>query len=1086
MAPEKAAQPETQDQSIKSRKRQMYEAEVNPALTDARAKNRSVADYLRETPATPLSGATKAGLWGAGAVVLATFAMVVVLKSTRGKPATSDGLPRDNFLAARGKVSPAPVAVSPGPPAVEPAKADTGPAAPGKADVLKRPDLRPKSEQKKETALPSPAVPEKVGWSVTADPAGTGLDIPAGSELSLPIPATKDGTVSVLFPGTPSPVVALGDNHDEAEAREVWDLHSKRKLGVLRGLLGAQPPYALSPDGGILAARFVRPVNQNKDKNDGDQNKDKEKEAGIKTRLAIWSFKTGQEVKQIGLKDPAVDYLDFAGPDTLIVAARGASALQLWSMEKGKKTGELAVPGPFDVESLALSPGRKYLALVIPGDSLLRVYDLSAGKAVGEATLPKPKSEGTWKCLGMTFANDGKALAGAFDVDGKTRVVSWEIASAKVMADHLLDETEGVRRAAGEPGRPVEWLADGEGWLLFGQTLIDRQSGRRIWSLPLGAPDFPPGPRRMVEGDRVLFVVRPSRNQAAVLRAVSLPADEITSARRIVRAGGSAVDAVLPALRPVDLGSTRSVPDPAASWSAAPDPLAKLPKPLLGRPIALKNKLNEVQQVVCSAAEGAQAAVAITTLDRNEVSGNVLAAGQTTVLERYDLTNGKRISQSPLPAVCEPAGLSPEGGRILLRDAEKRERLDVYTSAGGELKHLVGWRPYEKDSGADRSIAWTAFLDQHRVLTLSAAGKLILWAVPDCRAVYVLKDALQGTAVLSPNRKLLAGVAAGSIRVFDPVTGRRLGEAPAPSSEGGDKPGLIAAAFRPDGQQLACLLAGGVLARVDVATGKVLSEFPCPAAPGPWLDWCGPRHVLVNNQSLIDLDRQWKVWHYVGGRQAIGSPDGRHWAAYETFSNAPAYLGGITLPEKNLEKIVALVADKKAPALVRKGSSVTLRLEAAGPPRNPQAWQKSVYDQFAGQLKGNDVRIEDGQPVSLVIKVDEIQTPERFELRWMFPALGDTDTGKKVVPFRVLELEVFFVDGAGKITYEPKQTISLRDVGAITLPPGEKDPEAFLRTLLWSTARQRLSAVRISAFVARSPDGLVKFPGNSSLGSALK
>ena len=57
----------TQEQSIKARKHQLFEADD---LSGEHAPSRSFADCLRETPAAPLSPALKAGLWVLGGVVL--------------------------------------------------------------------------------------------------------------------------------------------------------------------------------------------------------------------------------------------------------------------------------------------------------------------------------------------------------------------------------------------------------------------------------------------------------------------------------------------------------------------------------------------------------------------------------------------------------------------------------------------------------------------------------------------------------------------------------------------------------------------------------------------------------------------------------------------------------------------------------------------------------------------------------------------------------------------------------------------------------------------------------------------------------
>ena len=71
---------ETQEQSIKARKHQLFEADA-PAEVGS---GRPFRDFLRTTPAAPLSGLTRAALWAAGVVV--ALVLVAALFKTFHKP----------------------------------------------------------------------------------------------------------------------------------------------------------------------------------------------------------------------------------------------------------------------------------------------------------------------------------------------------------------------------------------------------------------------------------------------------------------------------------------------------------------------------------------------------------------------------------------------------------------------------------------------------------------------------------------------------------------------------------------------------------------------------------------------------------------------------------------------------------------------------------------------------------------------------------------------------------------------------------------------------------------------------------------
>ena len=73
----------TQEQSIKARKNQLFDADEP---VESSGPRKSLQDCLRETPATPLSTMVKAILWAIGAVVLLLLAVALATGGGRKKP----------------------------------------------------------------------------------------------------------------------------------------------------------------------------------------------------------------------------------------------------------------------------------------------------------------------------------------------------------------------------------------------------------------------------------------------------------------------------------------------------------------------------------------------------------------------------------------------------------------------------------------------------------------------------------------------------------------------------------------------------------------------------------------------------------------------------------------------------------------------------------------------------------------------------------------------------------------------------------------------------------------------------------------
>ena len=71
----------TQEQSIKDRKKQLYDVDAAPVVEGS---TRPFKEFLRDTPAAPLAGGVKAMLWAVGVVV--AFLLAAALFKGLGGP----------------------------------------------------------------------------------------------------------------------------------------------------------------------------------------------------------------------------------------------------------------------------------------------------------------------------------------------------------------------------------------------------------------------------------------------------------------------------------------------------------------------------------------------------------------------------------------------------------------------------------------------------------------------------------------------------------------------------------------------------------------------------------------------------------------------------------------------------------------------------------------------------------------------------------------------------------------------------------------------------------------------------------------
>jgi WD40 repeat protein len=884
-------------------------------------------------------------------------------------------------------------------------------------------------------------------WDVQADPPAQPVSLDDVKDIAITIQANYDSH-NVVLPTAPSPYVVIGRNHDQNESRELWDLKQKKMVARVRGKVGIEKPLALSADGAYLAGNVP-----------------------FKNQVVVLDLKSNKLLGQFDFPQHKPDYIDFAGNQTLVLGFFWGGQVVIYDLTKPDQPRATIKVDRFEKEATATSPGGRYVATT--SNHALHVYSTEDGREV--AMEPLPKGENNWDLngKGMAFSPDGKELVALAEAFGKFYLLLWDATNGKLMAQHGPYQREEIKQH-GYEGQAVQWLPNQDGWLVYGEAMIERQSGKKVESLPFN-DDLKVSARKVLNDGRVLALMGRDGKR---LVAVPLKTEKIAAAMKLAREGGNPLDAALPDVKTSDIvGAKRiSLPTQAVAWGAAPDPKPAAPKSVSSRTITLKTKPPEVVRVLFSDPTKPQAAVA-SQPDKPFGNQPPSLEGKPLILDRFDLTNGKYLGRQELAPAIDLLAFSPDGSTVLTWNYKDRDRLDAYDDAG---KSIAGWRPYESESGDDRQVVWADFLDAKRVLTLGKGGTLVLWQLPECKAEYAMEMACQGTPVFSPGRKYLALFRDGAFHLIDPATGQELGETSATASNPGNN--FVAAAFRHDGGELAAVVAGS-LVRWDMRSGQGVAEFPSQADVKA-LEFCDQDHVLVNGQVLYDLNRKRVVWYYNGGTAATGSPDLLHWLVLGNPFNA-GLLGSLAIPEKKVEDLVAQSENKSVPAMLKAGTKVSIQLESGNPPREADAFRRKLTDALATKLRGVGVTVADGQPVKLVARITEKPTGENLELRKIGPGFRDPGPRNFSVPIRDLDCELLIADPQGPISIA-KNTMHMRQFGMFHIPPGEGDVSGFLFYQAWLGAQGWFSAVGMPSYVARGPQGVIQLPGNTDLNQLVR
>jgi serine/threonine-protein kinase len=272
-------------------------------------------------------------------------------------------------------------------------------------------------------------------------------------------PMTLPRQGDVVFPRYPSGYFAMADRTDR-DTFHVWDLTTMTSNRRFHTVSGMERPMALSPDGRWLAGK-------------------------VGNKVRICDAQTGQ-VATLPLPEGRTDWLDFAGPDRLVTLRVNdpGRGLEVWDLKTQKTAFALPLPNGCAGQA-AVSPDGQMLAL--PGNGLLVLQELRDNARATVLALPKQRGNFALGCRRLAFAPGGSELVGLFEEPFVgLRLVSWDVKRGAVSADHAVPKGS-VRAEFFYPreGPVLEWLPGRKCWLLYGQALIDVQTGELRGAIPL-------------------------------------------------------------------------------------------------------------------------------------------------------------------------------------------------------------------------------------------------------------------------------------------------------------------------------------------------------------------------------------------------------------------------------------------------------------------------------------------------------------------------------------------------------------------------------------------------------------------------
>lgn len=805
------------------------------------------------------------------------------------------------------------------------------------------------------------AASAEAAWNLTPDPfPGWEPAKPATTSRVL-IPNAAGATVEYI-PGWPATVGIYKQKFSELYA-ETYLVPSGRKIGSFKTELpfAKHPALKFSPGGELVAWQ--------------------DDETGI---LHVFDMKTSNQVATLAAPGGAKadrfarrgNRFEFFAPRNLAVYV--GDKIHVWE-DLQEPAKEIPHAG---LEGAERTPGGKYF--IHAANGAVRIADFATGEEKAHYALPA----GSWGKAALS--DDGKELALLSNAD-PAKLLVIDFASGRKVLEHQLDflVSKGGRFARSDDLPPLRWLPERSGWLVSGSQVVERESGKLVWVIPV------PEDRSAFSG-KFDPVVLPTYqilfNGRGGLETAALPLEKIAAAVQVVRQGGEAIDTVMPPITAASFDGAAEIPSGAVrGWNAGPDPAGSV-LAVEWTSFPTKSPINMFRSMYHAPAGKGMVLANFTDHPRWSFDDPTKRPPSKSWYECFEISTGRATSRGVFPNGAYAQAVSPSGALVATLSGEFFDRLDLWQVAGG--KHVGGSRPYaaepsriqsDRDKarqdafsagappgfGADvgvvrsgeaptsgRTMTWVGFASEDVLWTMSAGRKLVCWKIPEFKAIAYEEVPFITELRFSPNHAYLGYLTPNALRWLKAADGTVAGEMPLPASAGD----IGSFRLSPGGDR-AAVLRQGAIHLGDMKDGHFDEPLLLPIPVSNQFAWIGGRYLLLG-EGLYEIQRRAVVWRYVpgGGVRAAGGsdfPDGRLWFAAPTQGGSPlATLAAAALPDPAARKAIEAELASEPVVVLGPGSKVRLQVELG-----EIADADGVRASIERQLAANEVGVDPDSPL---------------------------------------------------------------------------------------------------------------------------